>query len=151
MNCLKNEIKQIESALLVQVKLRSEFKSLSSIDCIGNILALTIMLETGDIKRFNKPGNYVFYCRCIGGARYSNGKKKGGSNSINGNKYLAWAFVEATDFAIRHNKIVKSYYQRKAAKTNQIIAIKTVAHKLARACFYVLRDQVEFDANKAFC
>ncbi len=89
--------------------------------------------------------------RCIGGARYSNGKKKGGSNSKNGNKYLAWAFVEAANFAIRHNKIVKSYYQRKAAKTNQIIAIKTVAHKLARACFYVLRDQVEFDANKAFC
>jgi transposase len=90
------------------------------------------MLETGDIKRFNKPGNYASYCRCIGGARYSNGKKKGGSNSKNGNKYLAWAFVEA-------------------AKTIQIIAIKTVAHKLARTCFYVLRDQVEFDANKAFC
>jgi transposase len=151
MNCLKNEIKQIESALLVQVKLRSEFKSLSSIDGIGNILALTIMLETGDIKCFNKPGNYASYCRFIVGARYSNGKKKEGSNSKNGNKYLAWAFVEAANFAIRHNKIVKSYYQRKAAKTNQIIAIKTVAHKLARACFYVLRDRVEFDANKAFC
>jgi hypothetical protein len=36
------------------------------------------------------------------------------------------------------------------AKTNKIIAIKTVAHKLARACFYVLRDQMEFDVQKAF-
>jgi transposase len=63
MNCLRNEIKQIESALLVQVKLRSEFKSLSSIDGIGNTLALSIMLETGDIKRFNKLGNYALYRR----------------------------------------------------------------------------------------
>jgi len=39
MNCIKNEIKQIESALLVKVN--SEFKSLSGID---GILALTIML-----------------------------------------------------------------------------------------------------------
>jgi len=64
---------------------------------------------------------------------------------------LAWAFIEAANFAIRFNPIVKRYYQRKTVKTNATIAKKTVAHKLARACFYVLRDQVEFDANKAFC
>lgn len=151
MNCLKVEIKKIEQMLLAQVKLKSEFQLLRSIDSIGNILALTIMLETGDINRFSKAGNYASYCRCIGGARFSNGKKKGGTNSKNGNRYLAWAFVEAANFAIRYNKTVKSYYQRKAAKTNQTIGIKTVAHKLSRACFYVLRDQVAFDVQKAFC
>jgi hypothetical protein len=36
------------------------------------------------------------------------------------------------------------------AKTKVVVARKTVAHKLARACFYMLRDQVEFDVNKAF-
>jgi len=55
------------------------------------------------------------------------------------------------NFAIRDNKTVKSYYQRKLAKTNQTVAIKTAAHKLARACFYVLRDKVPFEAEKAFC
>jgi transposase len=150
MNCLQENIKSIEKSLLQQVKLDPEFLQLTSIDGIGNILALTIMLETGDIKRFSKAGNYASYCRCISGARYSNGKKKGKTNAKNGNKFLAWAFVEAAGFAIRYNKTVKAYYQRKMAKTNQIIAIKTVAHKLARACFYVLRDQVPFDVQKAF-
>ena len=151
MRCLKEQIKLLEKVVLTQVKLTADFQQLTSIDGIGNILALTIMLETGDIQRFNKVGNYASYCRCIGGARYSNGKKKGKTNSKNGNKYLAWAFVEAANFAIRYNKTVKSYYQRKLAKTNQIVAIKTVAHKLARACFYVLRDKVPFNAEKAFC
>ena len=151
MKCLKAQIKLLEKIVLTQVQLKPDFQELVSIDGIGNILSLTIMLETGDIKRFNKVGNYASYCRCVSGARYSNGKKKGKTNSKNGNKYLAWAFVEAANFAIRYNKTVKSYYQRKLAKTNQTVAIKTVAHKLARACFYVLRDKVPFDAEKAFC
>ena len=108
------------------------------------------MLETGSITRFEKVGNYVSYCRCVSGGRYSNGKKKGTTNTKNGNKYLAWAFVEAANFAIRHNETIKKFYQRKLAKTHRMVAKKAVAHKLARACFYVLRDHVEFDTKKAF-
>lgn len=150
MLCLKQQVLLIEKSLRSQFKLTGEFSRLTSIDGIGEILGLTIMLETGDIARFSKVGDYASYCRCINGARYSNGKKKGKTNSKNGNKFLAWAFVEAANFAIRYNPTIKSYYQKKLAKTNNTIAIKTVAHKLARACFYVLRDQVEFDVNKAF-
>jgi transposase len=51
---------------------------------------------------------------------------------------------------IRYNDTVKRYYQRKLAKTKVVVARKTVAHKLARACFYMLRNHVEFDVNKAF-
>ena len=81
----------------------------------------------------------------------SNGKKKGSGNSKNGNKYLSWAYVEAANFAIRFNPTIKRYYQKKKSKTNDVVAIKAVAHKLARACFYILRDQVPFDIKKAFC
>lgn len=150
MNCLKKQINTIERSIAGQVKLRKEYQELTSIDGIGVTLALTIMLETGCINRFVKVGNYASYCRCVSGARFSNGKKKGSTNSKNGNKYLAWAFVEAANFAIRYNTTVKSYYQKKLAQTNKTVAIKTVAHKLSRACFYVLRDQVPFDVRRAF-
>ena len=148
--CLQEQISQLEKSVKSQHRLTGEFCRLTSIDGIGDILGLTIMLETGDVNRFAKVGDYASYCRCISGARYSNGKKKGKTNSKNGNKFLAWAFIEAANFAIRFNSTVKKYYQKKLAKTNNTVAIKTVAHKLARACFYVLRDQVEFDVNKAF-
>jgi transposase len=150
LNCLAEQIRLIERSLKQRLKLRDEFVNLTSIDGIGLILALTIMLETGEITRFQRVGQYASYCRCVSGARYSNGKRKSKTNTKNGNKYLAWAFVEAANFAIRYNETVKRYYQRKLSKTNVIVARKTVAHKLARACFYVLRDQVEFDVNKAF-
>ena len=148
--CLSQQICEIEKSLKKQLKLKEKFIQLTSIDGIGLILALTIMLETGDIARFEKVGNYASYCRCVSGARYSNGKKKAKTNTKNGNKFLAWAFVEAANFAIRYNDTVKRYYQRKLAKTHAVVAKKTVAHKLARACYYVLRDNKPFDVNKAF-
>jgi transposase len=108
------------------------------------------MLETGDIGRFTTVGDYASYCRCVGSKKISNGKKKGQGNTKNGNKYLAWAYVEAANFAVRYSAKIKSFYQRKKAKTNGIVAIKAVAHKLCRACYYIMKDQVAFDVTKAF-
>jgi len=150
MSCLKAEIKAIESSVTNQVKLRPEFKCLLTVDGIGRILSLTIMLETGDINRFPSVGNYSSYCRCVGSKKLSNGKKKGQGNRKNGNKYLAWAYIEAANFAIRYNDRARSFYQRKCSKTKRVIATKAVAHKLARACYCIMRDQVDFDETRAF-
>ena len=140
----------LEQRITEIVKLRPQFSFLKTVPGIGQILALTIMLETGDMGRFASVGNYASYCRCVGSEKISNGKKKGQGNTKNGNKYLAWAFVEAANFAIRYNSRIKSFYQRKKAKTKGVVAIKAVAHKLCRACYYIIRDRVAFDVNKAF-
>ena len=150
MNALGEQVKVVEQAVLSQIKLDPRYACLLSIDGIGKILALTIMLETGTLERFAKVGNYTSYCRCVGSEKLSNGKKKGKGNTKNGNKYLAWAYVEAANFAIRYNERAKRFYQRKAAKRNRVVALKAVAHKLARASYYVMRDQVPFDSEKLF-
>ena len=93
------------------------------------------------IERFAGVGNFASYARCVEAKRLSNDKKKGEGNSKCGNKYLAWAFVEAAHFAVRYNARIKRFYQRKAAKTNNIVATKAVAHKLARAAYHVMRER----------
>jgi len=148
--CLQSTITEIEKTVLKQIRLRPEFKKLLTVSGIGEILGLTIMLESGDMSRFQKVGNFSSYCRCVKSERFSNGKKKGEGNRKNGNKYLAWAFIEAANFAIRYNDKVKSFYQNKKSKANGIIATKAVANKLARAYYHILKDQVPFDVNKAF-
>ena len=140
----------LERTVTERVKLRPQFSFLKTVPGIGQILALTIMLETGDIGRFSSVGNFASYCRCVGSQKISNGKKKGKGNTKNGNKYLAWAFVEAAHFAIQFNSRIKSFYQRKKAKSKAVVAIKAVAHKLCRACYYIMRDQVPFNITKAF-
>jgi transposase len=150
MRSLEEQIEILEQTLRERVKLRPEFRFLKTVPGIGQILALTIMLETGDIRRFRSVGNFASYCRCVGSEKLSNGKRKGKGNTKNGNKYLAWAFVEAANFAVRYQPRIRSFYQRKKAKTNGIVAIKAVAHKVCRAGYYILRDQVSFDVTKAF-
>jgi transposase len=148
--CLVEEIARLEGVVKHQMKLKPVFQKLLTVDGIGVILGLTIMLETGEIGRFPRVGNFASYCRCVDSQKLSNGKRKGSGNIKNGNKYLAWAFVEAANFAIRYNPRAKRFYQRKKERTNGIVAIKAVAHKLARACYYILRDQVPFEVEKAF-
>ena len=150
MQCLEDQIRQIERVVTRQVKLKPAFQPLLTVSGIGQTLGLTIMLETGEIGRFASVGHFASYCRCVTSKRVSNGKRKGQGNPKNGNKYLAWAFVEAAHFAIRFNPQIRRFYQRKQANTKELVALKAVAHKLARACYYILRDQVPFDVNKAF-
>jgi transposase len=147
---LRSRIVQLEKVIAKAAKLKSEYELLKTVPGIWNILAQMIMLETGPIERFKKVGNYASYCRCVQSNRFSNSKSKGKGNRKNGNKYLSWAYVEAANHALWNYEYVKRYHQRKTAKTNNVVAIKAIAHKLARACYYIIRDQKEFDPLKAF-
>lgn len=148
--CATEQIKALEKLACQRVALKDEFKNLTTVDGIGTILGLTIMLETGDINRFRSVGNYASYARCVSGKRVSNGKKKGNTNTKNGNAYLSWAFSEAAQHATRYNDKAARFYQRKLAKKHMMVARRALAHKLARACYYILRDNVPFDEDKTF-
>jgi transposase len=149
-NFLKKIILDIEKNVKSQVKMRKEFLMLLTIPGIGNILGLTISLEVGDIGRFPAVGNYSSYSRCVESKRLSNGKKKGENNKKNGNRYLAWAYVEAAQFCRRYCVKAQSFYQSKAAKTKPVVAVKALSNKLSRASYYIMRDQVAFDEDKLF-
>lgn len=144
------QIRKIENAVLNKVKLKEEYKKLLTIPGVGKILGLTIVLETGTIERFPKVGDFASYCRKVPSGWSSNGKKKGKGNDKNGNKYLAWAFSEAAELSRRYDKHAKKFFNKKTAKTNRMVAHKALAHKLSRATYYILRDQVEYDALKLF-
>ena len=150
LKALDLQIDLIEQQTLNAVKLKDEFKLLTGVTGIGPILGLTIMLETGDINRFSAAGNYASYCRCVNSIRESNGKKKGVGNRKAGNKYLSWAFSEAAHYLVRFDKKAKRFYERKKQKRNGIVAIRAVAHKLARAVFHMLKNKQAFDIDRVF-
>ncbi len=150
LKCLQDQISQIEKAVLDQVKLRKPYRRLLTVPGIGKILALTIMLETGGITRFDKVGNYVSYCRLVGSSYLTNGKRKGSGNTKNGNAFLCWAFIEAANLGIRHNTAIRKFYDRKQARTKRIVALKAVAHKIARACYHMIADDENFNLRRAF-
>jgi transposase len=147
---LDQTVKEIEVQVSSRIKLKKEYQMLLTTPGIGQILGLTIMLEVGDIRRFAKAGNYSSYCRCVESKRISNGKKKGENNKKNGNRYLAWAYVEAAYHARRNNAQAQRFFQQKMSKSNQTLATKALANKLTKATYFIMRDQVPYDGSKLF-
>lgn len=147
---LSAQIDLLEKRLQERIGDRPEYGLLTSVPGIGRVLTTTILLETGPIDRFAAPGNFASYARCVNSVHTSNGKKKGEGNAKNGNKYLAWAFVEAANFALRNCAEAKRFYERKKAKTSNVVAIKALAHKLARASFHILKERKPFDVTRCF-
>jgi transposase len=147
---LTRKIREVEKVIEGRTRLRKPYEKLLTIPGVGKILALTIMLETGPISRFNKVGNYVSYCRKVSSQWSSNGKVKGRGNKKNGNRYLAWAYSEAAELAKRHDPTTRAFYDRKMQKRNFMVAHSAVAHKLARAAYYIMRDQVPFVPEKLY-
>ena len=143
-------IKSYEEIVIAELKKGDDFELIKSVHGIGDILAMTIQLETGDISRFKKAGNYTSYCRCVDSSRMSNGKIKVSGNTKNGSKYLKWAFTEAAQRCRNWCDPAKKYYQKKGARTNNTVATIATAAKLSKAVFYILRDKVPFDVNKCF-
>lgn len=147
---LTRQILQVERMVESKIDLEGPYRYLLTIPGVGKILALTVMLETGDIERFAKVGNYASYCRKVSSRWKSNGKTKGRGNEKNGNKYLAWAFSEAAELARRFDQQARAFYNRKLQKSQVMVAHAALAHKLARAAYYVMRDQVPFMPEKLF-
>lgn len=147
---LQQQIQLLEQSALDAVALSEAYQILQTITGISKVLGLTIMLETGDIHRFARAGNYASYCRTVDSLRTSNDKTKGKGNAKAGNKYLSWAFSEAAHFCVRFDPLAKRFYERKKTKTNGIIAIRAVARKLARASWMMLKHQTPYEAKLMF-
>jgi len=143
-------VKELEAAALGRMKLTDLFKRLLTLPGVGTVLGLTICLESGPAARFPGPGNYASYCRAVDSCRESNQKKKGENNRKNGNKYLGWAFVEAANFAPRFDPRIRKWFDRKQAKCGRPVAVKALACKLAKAAYFIMRDEVDYDPVKMF-
>jgi transposase len=147
---LQKSIARVERAVLACARQLPLYERLLTLPGVGRILGMTITMEAGEIGRFPSDGDWASYCRLVDAQRLSNGKPKGRNNAKCGNKYLAWAFVEASHFARRHDERCRRWYDRKAAKTNPILATKALACKLAKAAWHVMAQPCDYDPKRMF-
>jgi transposase len=143
------QAKKIEKQVLAFIQPAQPYSRLMQLPGIGRALGMLIVLESGDFKRFPSAGDYASYCRAVKSERTSNEKKKGRNNSKNGNKYLAWAFIEAATFAARFNPRIQAWYERKKRKSGVPKAKKALACKLAKAVWHVMNGK-DFDEALMF-
>jgi len=121
---------------------------LRSVPGIGEILALVILYEVHDIGRFEQVGDFVSYCRLVKCAKESAGKHYGFSGKKIGNAHLKWAFSEAAVLFLRKNPEGQKSFSRLERKHGKGKALTVLAHKIARAVYYMLKRHTAFEMKR---
>ena len=121
---------------------------LRSVPGIGHTLALIILYEVHDIKRFSRVQDFVSYSRLVKPSKESAGKHYGHSGSKIGNAHLKWAFSEAAVLMLREIPEVKKYKAKLQRKHGKGKALTILAHKIGRAVYYMLKRNEAFNAER---
>ena len=121
---------------------------LQTVPGIGKILSLVLLYEIHHIDRFPRMQEFASYCRLVKCAKESNGKRSGTSGAKIGNAHLKWAFSEAAVLFLRDNPAGQKFLVRLEKKHDKGKALTILAHKLARAVYYMLKRKVAFDMKK---
>jgi transposase len=123
---------------------------LQTVPGIGKILSLVLLYEIHDIDRFPRVQDFVSYCRLVKCAKESAGKRLGTSGTKIGNAHLKWAFSEAAVLFLRDHPPAQKSLARLEKKHDKGKALTVLAHKLARAVYYMLKRHVVFDRAQFF-
>ena len=126
------------------------YRRLRTIPGVGKILALILLYEIHDIRRFAEAGKFLSYARLVRGSHESAGKKKGAPGKKIGNAHLKWAFGEAACLLVRHAPRAKTWKQRQEKRLGKAKALAILAAKLGRSVYQMWRQGVDFDAQRFF-
>ena len=121
---------------------------LKSIPGVGKILGMVLLYEIEDIGRFPREQDFASYCRLVKPAKQSNGKHYGHSGKKIGNAHLRWAFGEAVVLMLKKNPPAQAVLQKLASKHGKGKALAILSHRLGRAVYCMLKNQVAFDQER---
>jgi transposase len=151
-DALDEQVRALELYLTRSAKVDDPqaYARLRSVPGVGPVLALVLLYEIHDIKRFAEVGQFLSYARLVRCSHESAGKKVGGGNKRIGNAHLKWAFGEAACLLLRESDAAKKWLARKERKGGKARALGALAAKLGRAVYHLLRKGEAFDAKRFF-
>lgn len=146
MDFLEVQIEEVEKPLEKLMAVTAEADLLKTLPCVGRILSMVMTLEIGRVERFASGAHLASYAGLVPRVHSSGGHTRLGQICGDVNPYLKWAFVEAGNLVVIHQKRlagqhVVRLYQRVRRKRNHQKAVVAVARHLAEAAYWILRKQ----------
>jgi transposase len=124
------------------------YHRLQTISGIGKILALVLLYEIHDIRRFASEGQFLSYARLIRPQHESDGKPLGTGGQKIGNAHLRWAFAEAACLFLRCSERAKRWKEKQLKKRSEGRVLALLAARLARAVYQMWRKGEAFDEER---
>jgi transposase len=107
---------------------------------VGPVSATAILAELGDCRRFASSDDAVRHAGLDVTVYQSDEKRAPGHLSHQGPAVLRWALYEAAVSAARASSPDRSYYLQVAARLDHNRACLSVARKLCRRAYHILRE-----------
>ena len=147
---LDEQLRGIELYLAQHAKIDDPqaFARLQTVPGIGSILAMVMLYEVHDIRRFGSVQQFASYCRLVKCSHESAGKKTAGKGNKIGNAHLKWAFSEAALLMLRELPAAKTYVATLEKKHGKAKAISILAARLGRTIYWMLKRQEAFDVTR---
>jgi len=136
--------KKLTKTLREQPLIRERVERLMSIAGVGEILALTWVLEVGDPTRFSSSRDAISYCGLCSAQRESAGKEQRGPISKKRNKHLQTILIEAAKIAPHWNPQLATLHEKELGRGNRNRATLAVARKLVEYLLAVDRRGTPF-------
>ncbi|MGA3084013.1 MAG: IS110 family transposase [Thermodesulfobacteriota bacterium] len=133
--------KRLVDALRQNDLIRDRVEGLMGIRGVGELTALTWVLEIGEPRRFASIRQAVSYCGLCSAQRESAGKEQRGPISKKRNKHLQTVLIEAAKLAPRWNHPLAVLHKRELQKGNRNRATLAVARKLVAYMLAVDKQQ----------
>jgi transposase len=125
--------------------IRERVERLMTITGIGEVTALTWVLEIGDADRFNSVKQAVSYCGLCSAQKESGGKEQRGPISKKRNKHLQTVLIEAAKLAPRWNEQLAEVHAKELTKGNRNRATLAVARRLVAYMMAVEKRKTAFE------
>ena len=142
------EIQKQNLQLSEKAKQDERVQWLMTIPGIGEVSAMMVLAEIGDLGRFADQEALCSYAGLVPRVRESAGKAARGGITRQGSSYLRWMMVEAAQVATRCSPAAKRYYERLLRKKHKHVARVALARKLLTAVYALLKNGVMFDEEK---
>lgn len=139
-DALQERLAPLDAELRAYARRQSGCRALMSHYGIGELTAVTILAELGDVSRFSSSRRAVRYAGMDITVAESDRRRAPGHLSRQGPPALRWALFEAAQSARRAGSPDRPYYEQAAARLGSNRACLSIARRLLKRSFHTLRE-----------
>lgn len=142
---LDRQIARISGSLRRMSGEEPRARLLTTIPGVGYYIALLLISEIGDVRRFPDSEKLCSYAGLVPSVKRSGGSTRHGGITREGSRWMRWALTQAVHVHIRYDTNLTRFYQRLAERKTGQEAVIATARKMLKVVYWMLRDMKPYD------
>jgi transposase len=124
---------------------------LTTIPGVGYYVAMLLVPEIGDVKRFSSSEKLCSYAGLVPSVRNSGDTRRHGGITSAGSKWMRWALTQAVHVHVRYESDLSRFYYRLARRKTAQDAVMATARKMLKVVYWMLLNGEPYHSESGGC